>query len=452
MADNPYIRTYAKDVAALSGKTPAAPSPVATFSADAKRQSVLDRLRSRAAQASPQGEGDAELLPHSMPLPVPKAEPIGSPLPPPPTPVPSSAAMPPQRPVVPPTPPVQAPSVWQPEVTVPQPPPPPAPPEFVPPTPRIAPVSLDTVSPIHTYTSDFSDRIDRKGASAFSVLAAQSDQGALAPAAKAPRTGRAGTFMVIGATVLVLVGAAIAVAAFGYVRSHQSVAIAPSVPSLIFADDRQAVSGEGADLMRALANSADTPLPEGQVRVLYLTAASTTANNQIVNEPLPGGQLIGALQLPAPDILLRNIGNDSTVGVVHAGSETRVFFIMSVLSYERVFAGLLNWEGSMGDQLALLYPSYPTPAAPAPTVATTTRIVNGKRVVATTTAATAPVAVAPPHFVDEVASNHDVRALKDDQGRTILLYGFRDKNTLIIARDEAAFAELVNRLSATKQQ
>jgi hypothetical protein len=284
------------------------------------------------------------------------------------------------------------------------------------------------------------------------VLAAQSDAGTaptptLPEAKKSPKN----LILAVAGVVLILVGGAGVYAAYRFVASHMNVAALPSVPSLVFADDRLAIEGEGSALMQALASAGDG-LEEGQVRVVYVTQASTTPDGKVVTVPVAGGRLIGSLQLSAPDILLRNIGNDSTVGLVHAGSESRAFFILRALSYERTFAGMLQWEGRIRSDLAILYPDYALPSGPAPVVATTTRIVNGKTVISTTTVAAAPVVLAAPRFVDEIAANHDVRALKDGAGRTLLLYGYKDKDLLIIARDEAAFTELVNRLSATKQQ
>jgi hypothetical protein len=307
-------------------------------------------------------------------------------------------------------------------------------------------------SPIHTYTTDFADRVEQKGATAFTVMAAEADaQPAPARAAQPKRASTRSIATVIIGVFLILIAGAGATAAYLYVRTHQSVAIVPEVPSLVFADDRQALTGEGTQLVDAIAQAGETPLGDNQVRVLYLTTSSTTPDGKTVSIPLSGGRLIGALQLAAPDILLRNVSSESTVGVVHAGTETRAFFIMKVLSYERTFAGMLQWEKSIGSDLGGLYPDYPV-ATPQPTIATTTKIVNGKRVVATTTIQAAPVASVPDRFIDEIVANHDVRALKDGQNRTVLLYGYTDKTTLIIARDEAAFTELVSRLSATKQQ
>jgi hypothetical protein len=331
--------------------------------------------------------------------------------------------------------------------------PPPPPVTQEPLMPVVAPKKVvEGPSPIHTYTSDFSDRIDQKSASTFSVLAAQSDAGALTTQKEPAPPSHKNALIIAFSVLLFVVAGGGAYAAYWYVSQRSFVPVVATIPSLVFADDRQVVSGEGSQLIQAIADSAASGLASGKVRVLYLTEASTTPDKKPVTVALPGGRLVGALQLAAPDILLRNIGSESTVGVVAAGSETRAFFILRVLSYERTFAGMLGWEAAMADQLALLYPVYPVPPPPPPTIVTTTKIVKGKRVTATSTVDVAPPPYQAPHFIDEVASNHDVRALKDSSGRTILLYGYRDKQTLIIARDEAAFAELSNRLAATKQQ
>jgi hypothetical protein len=49
-----------------------------------------------------------------------------------------------------------------------------------------------------------------------------------------------------------------------------------------------------------------------------------------------------------------------------------------------------------------------------------------------------------------VVQNRDVRIFRDEEGRTVLLYGFRDKETLIIARDEASYLALVDRMNISR--
>lgn len=459
---NPYIRTYAKDLAQASGKpAPVTPQgapftlPVSytdTEKSAKDRDDVLERLKER-ARKDPISE--SQLLPETLHTPVaiapttnekPEDMAIAEAVVTDTTPLQEFT---PQKPVQP---------VYQepiPQVTelpnlaprAPQ----PVPNVVVEVAPTQPPVDTGP-SPLHTFSSDFSDRIDTKGASTFSVLAAQSDAKTQSTVQQLENKSHKSALIIAFGVLLLVVGGVGAYGAYRYVANRSFVPIVATVPSLVFADEREAVAGEGSVLRQALVTSSQKSLDQGKVRVLYLTQASTTSTNETVTVALPGGRLVGALQLNAPDILLRNIGNESTVGIVHAAEQTRVFFILRVLSYERTFAGMLTWERTIQESLQDFYPEYEAPAPAPPTIATTTKIVNGKRVVVTTTTPAVVPERQPPHFVDEVTSNHNVRALKDSFGKTIMLYGYRDKETLIIARDEAAFAELSNRLQATKQQ
>jgi hypothetical protein len=126
------------------------------------------------------------------------------------------------------------------------------------------------------------------------------------------------------------------------------------------------------------------------------------------------------------------------VGVVQAGTQTAPFFVLRVLSYERTYAAMLAWEPTMLEDLSPLYPNYPN----APTSDTSTSTI--------TTSGIDTSSEPQQQFVDEIVDNQSVRALKDMSGRTILLYGYADRQTLIIARDEAAFQLLLSKLpSAT---
>lgn len=401
-----YIRTYAKDVAMLAGgggaqTPPAAPKPVPqptapkphspppapkpvpppqpeplpTPSNDEEREATLARLRQKVEESR-------------------KAMP-----PPPPTPAP--------RPIPPPPPPPVA-------------PPPPAP---------------ERPSPIHTYKSDFSEHIDQKGASSFSVLAAEQD----AKPTPAPVAKRRNTGLVVAAIALIaLGGAGIGGAAWYVIRTNTLPGAPISAPSLVFADEQVRLTSSGSDLLSELSALANEPLPEGNVLVVYLVESTTDEKGNTVETPLAGGALIRAMQLPAPDILLRNVTGESTVGVASAGGETRPFFVFEVTSYERTFAGMLAWERTMARDLAVLYPAREAgsllPSATSTAIGTSTPV--------------APTAALPQAaFTDAVVANHDVRILRDTAGQSLMLYGYVGKDILVLARDEAAFTALLSRLT-----
>lgn len=223
---------------------------------------------------------------------------------------------------------------------------------------------------------------------------------------------------------MLLIGIGAILGAYFFTRQG-IIPMTASVPSLITFDESVEVKGAGHDLMQAVANVGQGGSVQGNVIVTYVTLATTTG----AGIPQPGGVLIKDMSLSAPDILLRNTAETSTVGIIRAGTESRPFMILKVNSYERTFAGMLAWEPSMAADLGTFYPPYPAQSADA--------------------SSTPIAATISPSFIDAVVANYDVRILRDSNGKSIMLYGYLGKDTLIIARDEAAFTALVSRLNAS---
>ncbi len=299
---------------------------------------------------------------------------------------------------------------------------------------------------IHTYTSDFADHLDEKEGSAFSVLAAQADA---APQLTTVRFVDKPKFPVAIAAgfALLLLGMGAIVAAFVFMPKEIPVPEELVVPSLVFADDYFEVAGDGPTLRAAL--TAPRMLAEGETLVAYLTRASTTPEGASVFVPAEGGALIAALGLPAPDVLLRSILPASTAGVIRTRNEVAPFFLLRVDSYERSFAGMLDWEPRMAQDLAEFYPELPPAALPV--------------LMGTSTAGQGASSTTPPiepasafsfssGFSDDIVDTRDVRVLRDSEGRSVMLYGFYSKDTIVIARNESAFIELVRRMAAARSQ
>jgi hypothetical protein len=327
------------------------------------------------------------------------------------------------------------------------------------PAPTPTPPKEATSEPLHTYKSDFADHLQEQGGSAFSVIAAEKDAPRSQPARRkstlAPRIA-----IILGAFVFILAGVGAIYEAYLFMNKTAPVPLLSTPTTLIVADSSVALSGTGQSLLDALAQEATQPLALDHIVNTYVTVATTTSQGQI-EEQGTGGALISELNLPAPDILLRNIDPSSMVGIVNAGGETRPFFILRVTSYERTFSGMLTWEPTMYSDLAELYPKYP-----APTVSATALITPASAATSTGSAvthATSTQIFIPPstvdqtqpatQFTDEIVANHAARVLTDLSGRTLLIYGYADKQTLIIARNEAAFTFLLSRLqSSTSNQ
>lgn len=277
---------------------------------------------------------------------------------------------------------------------------------------------------IKTYEGDFSDKIKEAHASPATVLAAEQDAGPkIYQEAPAPQDKNS-LYMICGGGALVLLS--IIGVYFAYQHYSSSLAtmvLAPTISAPIFVDDRQEISGDGTALLRGVEQSVTHSLAVGGVRLLYTESATSTSND-----------IFSAMfQNQASDILLRNLNTkNSMTGVVNVGGKQSPFFILSVTSYNDTFAGMLSWEPMMPRDLNLLFPPYPEPTL--------------------TTSSTLSKTLKKTGFYDEVVNNHDAREYRDAESRTILLYGYWNQTTLVIARDEAAFSEILRRLGIAQAQ
>ena len=298
-------------------------------------------------------------------------------------------------------------------------------------------------SPIETYAYDFQNRVQSTRASTATILAAEQDVGRVTPV---PTRSRGGIVSVIAGVILLLLGAGGAYVA--YLRYTATTApvplLAPPPVSPIFVDEQEKISATtGAQVLQGVEQSLTRPLTNGGVRLLIPDFASTTrANIFVVLEP------------SAPGALLRNITDSGSIaGIVSVNGVESPFFILSVSSYSDTFAAMLSWEPVLPGTMSALYPPYPPAVTPTSTTtevstATTKKTKSTSTAKATTTPAVTPIFSV--FFHDEVVASHDVRIYRDGAGRSIVIYGYFDQKTLVIARDPSAFMELVTRLTTSR--
>jgi hypothetical protein len=284
----------------------------------------------------------------------------------------------------------------------------PLPPEVPPSIPVVqktapAPVEQPVVVPpkeperLHTYSSDFSDKVDQTKASTFSVLAAASDAGQVSRRTVTPMK-RSRVPLVAGIAAVTLLGGG---GIYVFSSTEEPAPIFTPASTLLRYDESEVVTGTGAGLVANVAGAAAEPRLSGSVLVY--------------THQDPSVQMFLSMFPDAPSILARNIEGVVTVG--SAGREEGYpFLAIPVSSYERTFAGMLAWEPTLYQDVERWYP-----------------------VTGTSTTAV-------PFFVDAVVRNKNVRVLRDGGGKTVMLYGYADRQTLLIARDETAFGDLLDRV------
>lgn len=295
---------------------------------------------------------------------------------------------------------------------------------------------------LKTYEGDFSQQMQDTHSSTATVLAAEQDSATGAPQTPPQKSSPHGLlFGIAGSLLLIVSGIGVYVAYTKYLEKTL-VIFAPVVSAPIFVDEREQLSGTGLGLSQAFEQSVDRMIAVGAVRLLYLENSTTTPDS-----------VFSALRLPASDILLRNVNvAGSMAGVVNTDGRQSPFFILSVDSYSETFAGMLQWEPQLPQDFKQIFPPYPTPiltTLATSTVATSTTKTAKSPAKATITPSIPKVPVT---FVDEIVANHDVRIYRDTAGQSILLYGYWNQTTLVIARDPAAFNEILQRLATSRAQ
>ncbi len=131
----------------------------------------------------------------------------------------------------------------------------------------------------------------------------------------------------------------------------------------------------------------------------------------------------------APNKLVRSLENKYALGLLgFDGSQP--FLIFKTDSFENAYSGMLEWERSVPIELKPVFE-------------------RGEGW-ATTTPAYGPGSTSRSYFAHAVISNMDVRVLPSTGGKTILIYSFPDKNTLVITTNEKAFSTLVTKLRNAK--
>lgn len=297
------------------------------------------------------------------------------------------------------------------------------------------------VTHLETYASDFRDRMKETHASTATVLAAEQDALPRAPVAAPESSSPRSLLYSIAGILLFIVGGVGAYIAYTSYRSASApIVSAPNAPAPIFVDEREQISGERQVLLDAIAQSSVRPLALNNIRLLFIATTTT-------------GSVFSALPLSAPDILLRNIHNENSMaGIVNSGTSQNPFFILSVSSYSNTFVGMLSWEAVMARDVVKLFPPYPTPASPTSSATSTLATTTGAKGAVKAATTTRPSLKTPLVFHDEVIANHDVRVYRDEEGRSVVLYGYWNQTMLVIARDPAAFTLILERLATSRTQ
>lgn len=301
------------------------------------------------------------------------------------------------------------------------------------------------VKAIETYGSDINRVVQSGDVSMVTVAAAEAERRARSAAGEpvAPQPLGAGEQGSPMRPVLIIAGSIFLLCAVGIAAAlllRPAPAPPPGSPQAPLVEVDQTVlvpykEGDVRDVLmiRLEAARQQANLSLGLIERLYVAEATTSGATP---DPLPAQQFLGVLVPDIPGDLLRTILPTYLVGI-HSYDQNQAFLVLRVDSYQVAYAGMLAWEPTMERDLLPLF--------------TRTPPVHLQTGVGTSTASTtdAQSEVINTGFVDQVVDNHDARVLTNASGDIILLWTFLDRNTLVIATNEATLSEIVRRTTTS---
>ncbi|MEQ1561401.1 MAG: hypothetical protein ABL899_01605, partial [Nitrospira sp.] len=148
--------------------------------------------------------------------------------------------------------------------------------------------------------------------------------------------------------------------------------------------------------------------------VRYINTGNATGTPTDVTE------LLSIITPQMPGSLSRSFEKEYMLGVYSLDTD-EVFMIFKTKDFASSYSGMLEWEKTMVKDIGSLFEIDPN------TASSTT-------------------------FFDEEMQNKDIRALKENAGsKTILLYSFIDRETLVITKSERILSAIIGKYQISKQ-
>ncbi|MEX0917376.1 MAG: hypothetical protein WDZ90_02550 [Candidatus Paceibacterota bacterium] len=286
------------------------------------------------------------------------------------------------------------------------------------------------LTPLRTFKSDLAGAMKKQKTSVVSAAAAESNRRARNAPPKIQKESEGldyKKYFIITISILLFVAGGTALFFVFTSVENKEVKEMEETPSLIFVESKTIVDVTGDDrreLLQALTSAKegeDDPL--GSIRQIVPTITNPTTNRI---STLTAEGFVSQIEARVPSSFTRSLLPVFTFGI-HSFDGNEPVLVFKTDSYETAFAGMLEWEEEINDNLSPLF----GPLLEDIPLATTTATETATRF----------------FFKDEVVRNHDARVLRNQENEIVLLYGFPSQGTLIITTNPSTFAEAIVRLA-----
>lgn len=202
-----------------------------------------------------------------------------------------------------------------------------------------------------------------------------------------------------------------------------------SISNLVTADKTVYIPSEGSNasaITAKIRSEIAKSQPANTIKSIVITRDVLDTQGKLSSKiQVPAKDILSLLSIPAPDVLTRSLTPAWMLGVYTDQKGTKSTFVVTTENFfQNAFAGMLQWETTMPDDLkTYLYDS-----------------------TTLTTNSTAKTFTIRGHYEDRIIRNKDVRAYVADDGHIVFLYSFVDNAKLVITNSEAALGEIITRL------
>ena len=273
------------------------------------------------------------------------------------------------------------------------------------------------IKSLRTYQGDVEEAVLKNNYSASSILVAeqQREKGGLLDLGTPDNSAARNKFFILVGSILLLLGI-VTVSAMFYIKSKDEVITQKNTKTLIGFSEEKIIPMNNITREKLVNDiiiekkSFDLPVNS----VLYINTANASGTPVLAEDVLT---LIAPQMSPS---LLRSFDGEYMLGI-YSFDTNEPFIILTTSDFANSFSGMLKWEKSMVSDFEKLF------SVPQNTSSTTRQ------------------------FKDATARNKDFRVLQNENKKTILLYSFIDKNTLVITTNENILNAIIGKYNVSKQ-
>ncbi|MEI7513351.1 MAG: hypothetical protein WCJ74_01885 [bacterium] len=348
------------------------------------------------------------------------------------------------------------------------------------------PQSKISISPLHTYADDIKNTIKDDGLSMAKIAMAEvKKQEAQEKVEEELSPTSEKNKKIIGISLGILLLAVLGVFGAWYfvgIKKAQNISSIPAhMQSIIPYDEGFTVildTSERSKIVEGV-NSAKKQSYDKNTAVVYIPFMENTGTT---TSPINTERFLSLLQTRASLAMVRSFGTSFMFGLNRNAGQTNSFLILTSDSFNQMYAGMLEWEPAMADDIGDLFFTKDD-LVEAPAVASTSPLKVATNTVATSTTATSSIATTTivlasstpatstvPEmslveqkafksryiianslvFKDEVLNNRDMRVLRTVSGKTLMYYTFINDKIVLIAKDFNTLDEVAKRLATSQ--